>query len=190
MGFTLTVTGAGFQAGTTVHFSASGGAAPYQWPLVPPNLSSPHVAVIFPISVDVNYLEQYATQGSALPLGSRLASPDTWALAAGAYAQLEREWPKEAAQINSLMLDAVQLNTLLADSVKSASEINRDTSESAAPQPQRVAETGWYSLDLGERSVARDLIELEFVGDNGERQRFSLEGSGGQRAAWMLNPAF
>jgi len=66
-----------------------------------------------------------------------------------------------------------------------AGDLQDTPARSLDQQPQRVAKSGWYSLQVGEASVQKRLVELEFVPDSGGAPvRYTLtdSGAGGQEA--------
>jgi hypothetical protein len=112
----ITITGTGFEHGSVVTLTASPAAGSGF-----PSFSGFPVWLVADtpqLSVDVNYLAQFADKRFSLPplSGSRLPNPEDWAGAASAYAQLARDWPKDPSQLNAAKLDRlIQINAGLAE---------------------------------------------------------------------------
>lgn len=76
----------------------------------------------------------------------------------------------------------------ITEAFRNASDARELATRLVAQKPQRVNESGWYSLDVGQRSSTNGIVEVEFVPDNSaEHKFFSLRnsGTGGKQAAWI-----
>jgi len=178
--FTISITGAGFAAGSVVTLTASPAAGSTFQSFSGSPLG--HVA----------FVAQVPEWQSALPplFRTPLPNPEVWTSAAGSYAQLTKEWPKDSSQLDAATLDRlIKINARLAEALKSASETQQVATNTVLVQErQHVDRGGWYALDVGERVAEQRAIEIDFVPDGeGERKSFRLKDAetGGGQAGWI-----